>query len=366
MSKLPNGHIVSSYFDIGSNPTGQDMEDKGRVILEGQVIKTHFVDDPTNRSKRFVEYDVLAGEPSRRSTFYNLYSIADISGGNNHTETVLEENSYAYSGKLDQSNFPKNMNGTLVYIAFLDGDLNKPFILGGIKHFKKSGATRAEGVRKQGEFNGIFWEINKDGEFTFKYQSNRLPDGKLSREATGPTQVKIDKKGDFELKQTLNSELINLQKFERDSKKITRQAGNDTVVETFDGTNEKVTLQFKSGLIITCDGAGDKVEITTTGGAFAKIDGNSGTIELKDNGTGKLKINGDKVAIGASSAELLQQISDSLQKLITWANSVGAIHTHIGNLGYPTAPPDQASGYSQLGSDLSTIKGKVDGIKGSL
>jgi hypothetical protein len=87
---------------------------------------------------------------------------------------------------------------------------------------------------------------------------------------------------------------------------------------------------------------------------------------LKTKGTAELNLKAGKVALGASGVELLQKISDSLDKLITWANTVGAIHTHIGNLGYPTAPPDQASGYTQLGSDLSTIKSAIDGIKGTL
>lgn len=90
------------------------------------------------------------------------------------------------------------------------------------------------------------------------------------------------------------------------------------------------------------------------------------TIELKNKSTGKLKIKGAKVALGASGVELLQKISEQLQALITWANTVGAVHTHIGNLGYPTAPPTQAAGYTQLGTDLNTIKSAIDGIKGSL
>jgi hypothetical protein len=132
-----------------------------------------------------------------------------------------------------------------------------------------------------------------------------------------------------------------------------------------DGTAEKTTLTFQSGLVITCDGAGDKVRIQTAGGSHVLVDGSSGTIELKDNGTGKLKITGDKIALGASSAELLQQISDALQELITLFGTV-ATHTHVSNLGYPSAPPDTAGDWSSASGALSAIKSLVDGIKGSL
>ena len=96
------------------------------------------------------------------------------------------------------------------------------------------------------------------------------------------------------------------------------------------------------------------------------LDGNSDSIIAEDSAGAKLKISGGKVGLGTSSAELLEQISLQLQELITWTNTVAAVHTHQGNLGYPTTPPTQATGYTNLGTQLTTIKGKVDSIKGGV
>ena len=341
MTKLADGSTVSSYFDVGDLPTGKDIYQQGASFTLGQIDKVHFIDDQSNMSKKFVEYDVSArDEKGGQSTFRNVRYMALLGGSNDFEETIMEPSEHATTGKLDASNFASNKNGTMVLLAFIHGSKDKPFIVGAIPHPKKDGAKRADGIRKKGEFRGIQWEVNKDGEFTLTYNGNRLPNGKLARTDSGPTKIKIDKAGVFTIIDNKG------QKFEI----------NRTVK----------TISFSNGTTVIFDGENDKVTVKTTAGANVVIDGKNNAVTLKDNGSGEIKISGDKIAIGASSAELLQQISDALQKLITWANTVGAVHDHIGNLGYPTSPPEQASDYTQLGSDLSTIKGKVDGIKGTL
>lgn len=356
------------YFSSQPKMTGNDLSDFGLRMLEGQVVKVHFVDSPTNKSKNYVEYDVQARSANGGSTKYaNCRYVQDLSGFNDFSETVLEPSEVALQGKLDSENFAKNMNGAMVVLAFLDGELSKPVIIGGFAHRRNTGATRADGIRKKTEFRGIVTEINKDGEWSLTYKSPNSPDGKRLRSSTAPTFLKIDKEGNFTLAQEASGAIVNSVKYDRTNEKKTEIVGKQNAIkEEMDGKNEKVTLTFKSGLTVTIDGKDDFVKIQTKEGASVLVDGKNDVIELKDKASGKIKLKGEKVAIGASSAELLQQISDSLQKIITWTNTVGAIHDHLGNLGYPTAVPTQASGYTTLGTELSTIKGLVDGIKGTL
>lgn len=89
------------------------------------------------------------------------------------------------------------------------------------------------------------------------------------------------------------------------------------------------------------------------------------TVTVKESGGGTLKLGSNKVGLGGSSAELLDQISQQLEKLSTLFQTV-APHTHIGNLGYPTAPADVMSAWTTAKGDMDTIKGKIDGIKGGI
>lgn len=404
MKKTSSGSVLSSYFNYQEAPGGQAVYNTGSQLMLGQVEKVYPIDDPINRSKQFVEYDVSVRDANGgQSVFRNVRKLETLGGVNDFSEQVLEANEFAFQGKLDPSNLFKHKNGSIIVLAFLNNSIEKPFILGCLAHPKRSGARKSDGIRNLAEFRGLEFEIDKDGALRITYLGNRTPDNKLVRPSTGPTEITIDNQGRFKiidnenqsvtfdrvskkvtLEQRDGTTLINQMEFDKPAKKITRKAGTEKVVEVMDGTAEKTTLTFQSGLVITCDGAGDKVTIQTNGGVKLEVDGpgdkvlaetaggskmlvdgSSGTIEVKDNGTGKLKITGDKVALGASSAELLQQISDALQELITFANSEQK-HVHTGNLGYPTSPPVTASNWGSLGSALSAIKGLVDGIKGSL
>ena len=198
MPKHGDGSVISSYFSAAPAQTGQNIKNQGGKTLIGQVERIHFVDDATNVSKQFVEYDVSVRNESGGQTVYkNIRSAGSLGGANDFEETILESNEFAFSGLLATSNIFKNKNGTLVYISFRDGSLDKPYIDSTVDHPRLSGATRADGIRKKGEFRGLGWEINKDGEFTLTYRGNRQPNGELVRADSGPTEVKIDKEGDI-------------------------------------------------------------------------------------------------------------------------------------------------------------------------
>ena len=343
MPRLTDGSVISSYFDVDSPMTGEDISKQGMSFMIGQIEKIYFIDDSANISKKFVEYDVsIRDEKGGQSVFRNVRNMSSLYGTNDFEETVLESNEYAFSGKLNPSNFFANKNGTIVILGSINGSKDKPFIIGTLPHPRKSGAKRSDGIRKLGEFRGIQWEINKLGELTLTYLGDRSPNGKLVRESTGPTKINIDKDGILRITDNKNQKL-----------EINR-------------TN--TTISFTNGTTTTLDGINDKVTIVTSSGAKAEIDGNNNTILLKDNGTGSLRISDDKVALGASSAELLQQISDQLQELITLFSTVKD-HTHdFGNLGYTVGPPSPSfnTAWNTAASNLTTIRNLVEGIRGIL
>jgi len=401
MGRHPDGSTISSYFGTEKMPSGSDVYDGGLRFTYGQIDKIHFVDEDSNISKKFVEYDVsIRDAKGGQSTLRNIRSMSSLFGANDFEETILESNEFASKGKLDSSNFFKNKNGTIVVIAHMHGSNDKPFIVGTWQHpaFSK-GATKADGIRKKGEYRGIQWEINKDGEFILTYLGNRTPDGKLAREDTGPTEVKIDKDGVFTLADNED------QKFEMNRKTKTFTFTNGVTV-TYDGEKDKVTIETTGGAKVEVDGDGDKITAETTGGAKVEIDGSADTVDaltaggtevkldgtadkiemktsagaeasidgtgdaikLVTSGTGELNIVNNTVALGSSTAELLQQISDQLQQLIT-VSTAEAAHTH--NIitpipGNPTGPPTTAGGWIAAAAQFTIIKALIESIKGTL
>jgi hypothetical protein len=237
MSKLKDGSVVSSYFKTGSSPSGDDIYKQGMSFMLGQVEKIHFIDDASNISKKFVEYDVsVRDEKGGQSVLRNLRFVNLLGGSNDFEETILESNDFAFSGKLDISNFFSNKNGTVVLVASINGSKDKPFIAACIQHPKKKGAKRKDGVRKLGEFRGLTWEVTKEGELILTYLGNRTPDGKLVRKETGPTQIKIDNQGRFTLTDN-ESQLIKMDRVAKKIQVVTKENYEITV-----GKDEIITI----------------------------------------------------------------------------------------------------------------------------
>lgn len=320
-------------------------------IYKAILTNVRYVDDSKNMYSKTstpqVVYDgVLIGSKAEGQAISNIKDgIGQTGEVSNFGESIYRVCSKPFTGS---NAVPLNkQDGAIVYVAFIYGNPSFPVIVGRDKSALDrimTGATKAEGPRKRWQYNGLFFEINKLGELIVRKKG-----GKYS-----------EQDGIY-----LPNETGNEVFFKWSSNKLELNIGSEAIKEVRDGVAELVTLQFKSGLSVTYDGKNDAVSIVTKGGARASVDGKTGTIQLKDNSTGALKLANGKVAIGASSAELLQQISDSLQALITLTTSMST-ETHLGNLGYPTAPPTNAADYLSAKASFTSLKGLIDGIKGIL
>lgn len=253
-----HGVIINSYFDVQTEPSkGMDIYKEGDISLLGQVERIHFVDDSTNISKEFVEYDVSVRDAyGGQSTFKNVRASMGIAGGlSDYDEIILEDNEVALQGKLDTSNPFKNKNGTVVIVEFINNSLDKPYISNVLGHPSSSAASRSDGIRRKGEFRGLGWEINSKGELTITYRGSRKPNGDLEREDTGPTEIKIDENGNLSVS---NNESQGIE-INRVDKKITVTDGTNTV--TIEKDSNKIALVAGSTLI-NIDGSSGKIELT--------------------------------------------------------------------------------------------------------
>lgn len=308
---------VSSYFQP-MEVSAAGVADLGSGIYKGQIQKVIFPDDSDNISKIYVEYEILVELGNGVTSFTGVPALSSLGGSNDYSELIFEPAETSFTGKNDNTNTFQNRNGSIVAIAFFNNSFQRPVIIGAYTHPKKSRRTKADGISYIQVFRGLKTEINKDGEWSITYQSPYGPDGKLKSETTGPSFIKLDKKG---------SMLVSLKK--------------DTIKQTHDVDSEKTEFEYKSGLKVSFDGKGDKIIFTTKGGTIVTIDG-TGTINLKANSTeinvdgsgGKVELKGDLVDVGTGASSLAVLGPD----LLAWMTS----HTHMGDGGpvpAPTSPP---------------------------
>lgn len=339
-----DGSIQSS-----ATPTHQNIgRQEDYAIYRCMVTSVIYIDNPLNITANGqnprVLYDVVVlGGFASGQVISNCRLSSDFGGNSSFWERTLRA-----SEKDVSKTRLSDCDGDVVFVQFVQGHTGYPVIMAldnGIMTSGILGATLELGPRSLRQFNGVQESINKDGELELQVKGG----------------VAIPEKGSFK---PAEAPALFTSKVDK-TEKYTRTFKSGLKVEE-DGKGDKITHTFKGGLKVTTDGKNDSVKIVTKGGATASVDGKTGEIALKDNGTGALKIKESKVALGASSAELLQEFSDTLQKFITFMQNIDALHTHTGNLGYPTSLPTETAQFIQLATDLTAIKSKVDGIKGTL
>lgn len=247
MSKIGDS-VISSYFRTVGKPTGKDVKMLGAKVYVGQVERVHFTDDATNVSKQFVEYDVSVRDENGGQTIYkNVRAEGPLGGSNDFSEIILEPNEFPFRGKLNTSNIFSNKNGTLVYLAFRDNSLDKPYIEGCVDHPRAPSAVRSDGIRYLAQFRGVEFNINKEGELIITYNGGKSADGSNPRASTAPTTVKIDQNGDFSITNNKNHQFT----ISRNDSKITISVPNNTF--EIDQTAGTITSTNANGKIFKLD-----------------------------------------------------------------------------------------------------------------
>lgn len=302
-----DGSIQSSNLPA-HNKLAKNRIDKDYGMYRCMITKVHFVDDPQNTTflNRQVTYEaIILGGPKEGQILQNVKAMSEYGGQYNFSERIYRPISTKNIEDLPISEHV----GDIVFIQFLQGNTRAPVIVGaGVQpqDLDFTGSTLADGFVDQWQYNGIYQLIDKNGNFLLQRKGGSLdPDS-----------------GVF----------------------IPDQDGNQISMQMM---AQRLSFTFGNGMVAVLDGTADSVQIKTKA-------------------AGEINIVKDRIAIGNGTAELFQQLSDTLQKLITFMNNIDSQHVHVGNLGYETSIPVTSSDFTQLGSDLSDIKALVDAIKGSL
>lgn len=182
----------------------------------GVITECYEIDDPKNATKLVPEYTVITQQTDgmkgiKNVTYMNVIAADKFGGIADFFEYKLRPTLVKIDKEPNKvSHDFKKQNGTLVILLCLDGFSEKAIIIGGMpntmdqKTQRKTTLTKENALHMEGEYNGINWKVNKDGEFVLTFRSPTDNNGKIINNKYSGTFTKIDKTGSFEVKDKHN------------------------------------------------------------------------------------------------------------------------------------------------------------------
>jgi hypothetical protein len=218
-----------------------DILHRNTTLKMGVVLKVLHPKDEDNESQIITEYNVLAIEQDRQfgmntTLFKNCIVLESFGGIADFFEYKLRATKDPEKLKKE-AKIDENEEGALVLLLCLDGSSEKAIIIGSMKNpSRETTLTKDNEKHLEGEYNGINWQINKDGEFTITFKSATDNAGEYADEEAGGTSIKLDKTGSLEYDDGKSNKL-KLDKKEEQldievGKKINIKAGDEMAIET--------------------------------------------------------------------------------------------------------------------------------------
>ena len=357
----PDSSVESSNLPIKRN-IYKEIDTK---LYRAMIIEVRYIDDEfnitTNAKNPQVLYDaVILGGFNEGKIISNVRNSATHGGMFNYYEALLKKTS------KDLTKNPLNEHdGDIVYISFNQGNLSAPVIIGKAtnpRDLDATGATKEDGPRLVEQFNGIYKNINKDGELIIEQKSGEY---NAENDVFVPADVDIDNNPNSEYKEPrssisllkdktkikdINSINIGLGKevdsdVDQTKVDLIRTENNEDSVDITHQSGTKISID-KDGNILISQKDGNVINVQDSG---VSIESPSGDVIL-DGGTGKLKLSGGKVGLGGPSAELLDLIEQLIDQIVLLT-----VPTGVG----PSGPPLNSAAFSAIKTLLTSIKGGI-------
>jgi len=361
MNRLPDGTVQQDgliYKPRKSNPM-----DMGMIYfpVKGSVLKVYYIDDSDNQEGSTYVCDVFV--PKFGMQLFKVPFLLDKADYDNYVHYAP----LPATRNLDMTPFseryidPKKHNGTIVLVQFIDGLVSQPVITKVLPHVKSGRkgslvvpigfspdprpANKDDGDCYKVRYNGTNFMIDKDGHVTIKQT-------KMTDDFAGTSRPNHKKIINFELQDPITGGLQMLS-FNMDNS----------------GTGE-FSISAKNTLgkeqSVSFDAAGMKTTIKSENAAgTAEIDLGPTGVKAKTATGSTLNLSATGVGLGTSTAELLDLFDQLLAQMNTLLTAMST-ETHIGNLGYSTSPPVNASSYLAVQAQISLIKGLLTTIKGGI
>lgn len=305
---LPSGLVSERQpIDVSfSKKVNQNMTLKNGVVLE-----IYEVTDEKNQSKLVPEYDVMVVENDNTSIYKNCMAVDGFGGKADYSQVKYRKPDDPK--KVKDSGSLKDQNGSIVLLLCLEGSAEQAIIVGSLNHpSKKDVLTEDKGHHLEGEFNGLNWQIDKDGSLIIKFNSATDNDGTPQDEEAGGTYVSMTKEGSVDINTGEGSEQILIDKPNKD---ISVTAGNNinTKSEADTSAESGANYNVKAGADFLLDATG-KAGITA-GSQFSvdaksQVEVKSPMVSIKGDSMVKVEsntinLNGNTVLVGGPGTPAL-------------------------------------------------------------
>jgi hypothetical protein len=337
-NQLGDGSIIPSTLSTAPRADARQMQKGNMSVKLGTIIRMLYPDDTGNLSKKQIEYDVVVISSSETNGA-NIMTYRNCSANNMFG---APNNSLAYTLYPDSDGQLPLKDGAIVLILCIDGsaDAGQAVIIGGIAHPDAKQYKREDGQFYDFNFNGINYNINKDGELSIKFNSPIDQKGKQSNEKAAGTEIKIDKDGGLKISDnegqswsidrtskkstwTNGAESIVIDK---EAKSITMESSGkmdaSAKVDISLSSDKKISVKAKSDVEVTADTnmklesksnmamkSGGSWNVQVSGNAMVKAGGNmqleggnlaqlKGNVTLLGNGSLPVAIAGVSLAMG--------------------------------------------------------------------
>lgn len=236
----------------------------------GVVVEIFEMDDEKNVSKMMPEYDVMVIEKKNTTLYKNCIAMDGFGGIGDFFNVKFRKPKD--SKKVRKSGSFKKQNGSLVLLLCIDGSSDQAVIVGSMAHpDRKNGQLKKDlGHHMEGEFNGVNWKVDKDGQLIITFKSPTDNDGKAKDDKAGGSTIKMEKDGSIEAADG-NKEKIRIDKTKKTVSVTAESDISNTTDANFNVTAKK-NISMKSTADLLAE-AGGSVN-AKSGGAFnIKSDG---------------------------------------------------------------------------------------------
>lgn len=313
MRMTDNGHVISS--GIKEYPESSLNDSRFYGVMKARIDEAIYIDDARNTSFqkwgiKAVQYNcTIVGSTMEGTKVSNILDACALGGLYNWSEVVrspAEEESKSKSKITDYG----LTNGDFVLIMFLYGNMKSGgIIVGGFPHpqNKKRGSNKTQARRAIFEFNGVEFNVDKNGNLRIRQVGKKDPKGNITNQPAVGSEICMYNNGDIE-------------------------------VNTHEGTAETITPGSSKNLRIKLTKADKKLEIfannnamTLDSSGYKLIDKNSNEVSTQsgkifNKTSGVFQADCDTAKIGANA----QMHATLAESVITYNDA----HQHLA----PQAP----------------------------
>lgn len=248
---LDDGSVVPSYLRVSSS---QDEISGWRYALHdvslrvGRVVAQYPPDDPNNRNKKYIEYDVEVQHADGAGGFatitYPRAQIASLFGG------IADR--MQWTPRIVNFDVSKQIgDSSRVLLLCLNGNSRAVFIIGGLPH--PDVKTKQDPSLKHNldwEFNGLNMLINNDGEMILTHKGATDSSGKIIDETGAYSSIMFSKDGEIILGYTVDTENKPSFILDKQNDKILSYSKSHTELTA----DDKFLINTKNGFIVNPDG----------------------------------------------------------------------------------------------------------------